>query len=97
MSLCKMIKNFKHKGLEKFFTTGSTAGIQAIHATKIRDRLAFLHAAASIDDIDKPGYRLHALKGRLKGHWSISVSGNWRIVFKFEDGDAYVVNYEDYH
>lgn len=92
-----MIKSFKHKGLEKFFTKGSTAGIQAAHAVKISDRLAFLHAATSIDDIDKPGYRLHALKGKLKGHWAINVSGNWRIVFKFEDGDAYVVNYEDYH
>ncbi len=92
-----MIKNFKHKGLEKFFTQGSTAGIQPTHATKIRDRLAFLHAAQSIDDIDKPGYRLHGLKGKLKGHWAIDVSGNWRIVFKFEDGDVYVVDYEDYH
>ena len=72
-------------------------GIQTAHATKITDRLAFLHAAQSIDDIDKPGYRLHALKGSLKDHWAISVSGNWRIVFKFEDGDAYIVNYEDYH
>lgn len=92
-----MIKSFKHKWLEKFFTNGNTAGIQAAHAIKISDRLAFLHAATNIDDIDKPGYRLHELKGRLKGHWSIDVSGNWRIVFKFEDGDAYVVNYEDYH
>lgn len=89
-----MIKSFKHKGLEKFFTKGTTAGI---HATKISDRLAFLHAATSIDDIDKPGYRLHELKGKLKGYWAIDVSGNWRIVFKFEDGDVYVVNYEDYH
>jgi proteic killer suppression protein len=92
-----MIKSFKHKGLERFFTKGSTAGIKAAHATKISDRLAFLHAATCIDDIDKPGYRLHALKGKLKGHWAINVSGNWRIVFKFQDGDAFVVNYEDYH
>ncbi|MCU7916642.1 MAG: type II toxin-antitoxin system RelE/ParE family toxin [Candidatus Thiodiazotropha sp. (ex Gloverina cf. vestifex)] len=92
-----MIKSFKHKGLEKFFTKGSIAGIQAAHATKINDRLAFLHAASSVEDMDKPGYRLHALKGELKGHWAIDVSGNWRIVFKFEDGNAYVVNYEDYH
>ncbi len=92
-----MIKSFKHKGLEKFFTKGSKAGIQAAHATRIRDRLAFLHAATTIGDTDKPGYRLHELKGRLKGHWAINVSGNWRIVFKFDDGDAYVVNYEDYH
>ena len=57
----------------------------------------FLHAATCLDDIDKPGYRLHALQGKLKEHWAIMVSGNWRIVFRFEDGDAYVVNYEDYH
>jgi proteic killer suppression protein len=92
-----MIKSFKHKGLEKFFTESSTAGIRATHSTKISDRLAFLHAATCIDDIDKPGYRLHALKGKLKGYWAINVSGSWRIVFRFEDGDAYVVNYEDYH
>ena len=92
-----MIKSFKHKGLEKFFTNGSTAGIQTAHAAKIRDRLAFLHSAMSIEDMDIPGYRLHELKGNRKGHWSIAVSGNWRIVFKFVDGDAYIVNYEDYH
>lgn len=92
-----MIKSFKHKGLKKFFTDGNTAGIQADHATKISDRLAFLNAATVIEDINKPGYRLHRLKGDLKEFWAIDVSGNWRIVFKFEDGDAYVVNYEDYH
>ncbi|WP_430010303.1 type II toxin-antitoxin system RelE/ParE family toxin [Methylophaga lonarensis] len=92
-----MIKSFKHKGLEKFFTTGSKAGIQAKHAEKLADRLAFLHAAADIDDMDKPGYRLHALEGNLKGQWAVNVSGNWRIVFEFKDGDAYIVNYEDYH
>ncbi|NQV70805.1 MAG: type II toxin-antitoxin system RelE/ParE family toxin [Pseudohongiella sp.] len=92
-----MIKTFKHKGLERFFTKGSTSGIQASHARKIADQLAFLHAAQEIGDIDKPGYKLHELKGKLKDHWAISVSGNWRIVFIFKDGDAYVVNYEDYH
>ena len=92
-----MIKTFKHKGLEKFFTKGSKAGIRAAHAAKIGDRLAFLHAASVVGDMDKPGYRLHELKGKLKGHWAVDVSGNWRIVFRFEDGNAYVVNYEDYH
>ena len=92
-----MINSFKHKGLEKFFTQGSTAGIQPAHAERIGDRLAFLHAATCIDDMDKPGYRLHKLKGKLRGHWAINVSGSWRIVFRFENGDAYVVNYEDYH
>lgn len=92
-----MIKSFSHKGLDRFFTKGSKAGIQSVHATKVRDQLAFLHAAKAIEDMDRPGYRLHSLKGNLKGHWSIAVSGNWRIVFRFQDGDAYVVNYEDYH
>lgn len=92
-----MIKSFKHKGLEKFYTKGKTSGIQADQATRIRDRLAFLNAAHTIDDMDKPGYRLHQLKGNKKNFWAVSVSGNWRIVFKFVDGDAYIVNYEDYH
>ncbi len=92
-----MIKSFKHKGLEKFFTTGSKAGIQAKHAEKLTDRLAFLHAATCVEDIEKPGYRLHALEGNLKGLWAVDVSANWRIVFEFIDGDAYIVNYEDYH
>lgn len=96
-SVSQMIKTFKHKGLKKFFESGSTAGIKSEHSTKILDRLTFLHTATCIDDMDIPGYRLHSLKGKLAGHWAINVSGNWRIVFRFEDGDAYVVNYEDYH
>lgn len=92
-----MIKNFKHKGLQKFFTTGSKAGIQAEHATKISDRLAFLDAATCVEDMDKPGYELHPLDGNRKGSHAVWVSGNWRITFEFIDGDAYIVNYEDYH
>lgn len=92
-----MIKSFRHKGLEKFYTTGNTAGIQSAHATRISDRLAFLNAAQTVEDMDKPGYRLHPLKGNRDGLWAINVSGNWRIVFEFKNGDAYVVNYEDYH
>ena len=92
-----MIKSFKHKGLKEFFTTGSTKAIQANHAEKIKDQLQFLDAAHHVLDMDKPGYRLHELSGKLKGQWSIRVSGNWRIFFVFEDGNAYIVNYEDYH
>jgi proteic killer suppression protein len=92
-----MIKSFKHKGLEKFFTKGNTVGIQPAHATRISDRLAFLNAAQTPDDMNKPGYRLHLLKGDKEGRWAINVSGNWRIVFEFENGNAYIVNYEDYH
>lgn len=92
-----MIKDFRHKGLSRFFLSGSTAGIKAEHANKLRLRLATLHAAVVIDDIDRSGYALHALQGNRKGQWSISVSGNWRITFEFTDGNAYIVNYEDYH
>ncbi|MBT4161709.1 MAG: Killer protein [Gammaproteobacteria bacterium] len=92
-----MIKDFKHKGLEKFFTTGSTRGIQAKHGSKLRIQLAMLDASVEVDDMNKPGWNLHQLKGRKAGIWSIKVSGNWRLTFAFEDGDAYIVNYEDYH
>lgn len=92
-----MIKSFKHKGLEKFYATGSTRGIQARHSKKIRMQLAALDTAQTIEDIDIPGYRLNQLKGSLKGYWSITVNANWRITFEFTDGNAYIVNYEDYH
>jgi toxin HigB-1 len=92
-----MIKSFKHKGLKKFYEAGSKQGIQAQHAPKIRMQLASLDSAFCIEDLDILGYRLHPLKGDRKGIWSISVSGNWRITFQFDDGNVYVVNYEDYH
>ena len=92
-----MIKSFKHKGLERFFNSGTTRGIQSNHASKLRMQLAALDTAQSIEDIDIPGYRLHPLKGDRQGIWSITVSGNWRVTFEFTDGNAYIVNYEDYH
>lgn len=92
-----MIKSFKHKGLQKFFETGSAAGINAVHKRKISMRLVALDTALCIDDIDLPGFRLHSLKGTLEGIWAIDVNKNWRITFEFIDGDAYLVNYEDYH
>ncbi len=92
-----MIKSFEHKGLERFFTKGTKSGIRTLHAVKLRDQLTFLNTAMTIDDMDIPGWRLHPLKGKKKSLWSITVNKNWRIVFKFEDGHAYVVNYEDYH
>ncbi|NUO78742.1 type II toxin-antitoxin system RelE/ParE family toxin [candidate division KSB1 bacterium] len=92
-----MIKSFKHKGLQKFFETGSTAGIQPDHKQKLRMRLTALDTATVISDMDLPGFRLHPLKGERKGQWAIDVSGNWRITFEYKDGDVYVVNYEDYH
>lgn len=92
-----MIKSFKHKGLRLFFETGSTKGIQSNHASKLRMQLVALNTATSIDDMDIPGYRLHSLKGNKANLWSITVNGNWRVTFEFDGGDAYIVNYEDYH
>lgn len=92
-----MIKSFKHKGLQKFFETGSLAGIQANHANRLRMQLAALNTAQTVEDMDVPGFRLHPLKGERQGIWSITVNGNWRVTFEFSEGHAYIVNYEDYH
>ncbi|CAA0110051.1 Endoribonuclease HigB [Zhongshania aliphaticivorans] len=92
-----MIRSFKHKGLAKFFKSGSTAGIQAAHAKKLRLILGRLNVALDAKDMDLPGLRLHELSGNRVDIWSVTVSGNWRVTFRFEDGDAEIVNYEDYH
>lgn len=92
-----MIKSFKHKGLKIFFDTGKTAGIQDKHKKKLRLQLAALDTATVIEDMDLPGYNLHELKGNRKGTWSITVNGNWRMTFEYTNGDAYIINYEDYH
>lgn len=92
-----MISSFKHKGLAKFFASGSTAGIQPTHANRLRLILGRLHAASIVKDMDLPGLRLHELTGNRRGTWSVTVNGNWRVTFRFEGGDAEVVNYEDYH
>jgi len=92
-----VIKSFKHKGLKRYYETGSKSGIQANHATRLRLQLAVLDTSRVIDDIDVPGYRLHPLKGRARNRWSIWVSGNWRLTFEFRDGNAYVLDYEDFH
>lgn len=92
-----MIKEFKHKGLEKFFLQGSRAGIQAKHAGRLRIILGRLHASVSPQDMDLPGLKLHELKGKRKGVWSVKVDGSWRITFQFRGQDAYIVDYEDYH
>ena len=92
-----MIKPFKHKGLEKFYESGSTRGIQSNHTKKLRMQLAALESAHSIDDMDIPGYRLHQLTGDRKGIWTITVNANWRLTFEFEDGNVYILIYEDYH
>ena len=92
-----MISSFRHKGRKKFFETGSQAGIQTSHAKTLRMQLAALDTAQTIDDMDIPGFRLHSLKGADRGRWSIWVNGNWRLTFEFRDGNAYILDYEDYH
>lgn len=92
-----MIKTFTHKGLEKFFCNGSTAGIQAVHAKRLRLILAMLDEARVVADMDAPALRLHQLKGDRKGLWAVTVQANWRVTFRFEGGDAHIVDYLDYH
>ena len=89
-----MIRSFRHKGLEQFFKTGSKAGILPSHATRLRLQLALLNSAKGPDDMALPGWRVHPLS---TGHWSVWVNGNWRMTFAFEDGDAILVDYRDYH
>ncbi|WP_066018458.1 type II toxin-antitoxin system RelE/ParE family toxin [Endozoicomonas atrinae] len=92
-----MIISFLHKGLERFYRTGKTSGIQAQHAKKLKRILLLLNRAKQIGDLDVPGFRLHPMKGERKGIWSVTVSGNWRVTFRFNGNDAEIINYEDYH
>lgn len=92
-----MIKSFKHKGLEKFFYRDDRSRINPQHAEKLARILDRLDASTRPQDMNLPGYRLHELKGKDKGTWAVWVSGNWRITFKFEDTDAILVDYLDYH
>ncbi|SCX27828.1 type II toxin-antitoxin system RelE/ParE family toxin [Agrobacterium rosae] len=92
-----MIVSFRHKGLEAFYRLGTTKGIQNSHAAKLRRILTLLDVAAGAVDINFPGFKLHPLKGVLKGHWSIWVNGNWRVTFRFIDHDVELVDYQDYH
>ncbi|MDS3861253.1 type II toxin-antitoxin system RelE/ParE family toxin [Thermosynechococcaceae cyanobacterium BACA0444] len=92
-----MIQSFRHKGLKKFYETGSTSGIQPTHAKRLRMQLTALDTATTIEDMNIPGFKLHRLKGAAKERWSIWVNGNWRITFEFHGGHVYVLDYEDYH
>lgn len=92
-----MIKTFSHKGLENFFYDGIKKGIPPQYAQKLADILDRLDAAKDVMDMKYPGSDLHQLKGNRKGSWAAKVSGNWRVVFSFRDGDAYEVDYLDYH
>lgn len=91
------IQGFRHKGLERFFTTGNKAAIRAKHAERLRLILGLLNAATGPRDMNLPGLGLHELKGTRKGSWAVKVSGNWRVTFNFVGKDAERVDYEDYH
>ena len=92
-----MIFSFRHKGLKLFFETGSIAGIQAKHANKLRLQLGTLNSAENPFSMNVPGWDLHKLQGNLEDYWSVKVNGNWRLTFKFENGHAEIVDYQDYH
>jgi len=92
-----MIKSWKNKGLQRFFEQGSMSGVNPQHVKRLRERLRFIDQAEIIEDINVASYRLHPLQGERSGIWAVTVSGNWRITFEFKNGDAYILNYEDYH
>jgi proteic killer suppression protein len=92
-----VIRSFRHAGLERFFLTGSKAGIQPKHAARLEEQLSVLNVAKSAEPMSVPGWNLRALKGELAGCWAIKVSGNWRVVFRFDGEDAILVDYLDYH
>jgi toxin HigB-1 len=92
-----VIRGFRHKGLRRFFETGSKSGVQVQHVDRLRLVLAQLNAATAPRDMDLPGLNLHSLKGERKGTWAVSVSGNWRVTFRFVGKEADAVDYEDYH
>lgn len=92
-----MIRSIRHKGLRRLFEEDDARGVQAEHARKLRNILARLESARTVEDMDIPGFRLHPLKGALGGVWSVTVNANWRVVFRFSEGDALDVDYVDYH
>lgn len=92
-----MIIGFRHKGLEAFYRSGTVKGIQAAHAAKLRRILGILDVAAQPKDLNFPAFRLHPLKGELNGFWSITVNGNWRVIFRFTGTNVELVDYLDYH
>src|SRR5690606_8930710 len=99
----RMIKSFRHKGVQAYVETGSQSGSQTKHAARLYAQLTALQAAAQPDDMNAPGWKLHKLSGKnqkgqsVQDHWAVSVSGNWRLTFYFEGNDAVLVDYQDYH
>ena len=92
-----MIRNFRHKGLAALYQEDQSRGVQQTHVKRLRQILALLDTATVLEDMNAPGLRMHRLKGEWAGFHAVNVSGNWRVVFRFEDGDAYDVDYLDYH
>jgi proteic killer suppression protein len=92
-----MIQSFRHKGLKRLYEDDDSRGVPAEHLTKLRMILARLDAACFAEDMDLPGFNLHALKGPLRGWRSVTVRANWRVIFRFADGHAFDVDYVDYH
>ena len=92
-----MIRAIRHKGLKRLHEDDDARGVIAEHAVKLRDILARLDAAQTASDMDLPGFRLHPLRGEMKGFWAVRVRANWRIIFRFSDHDASDVDYLDYH
>jgi len=92
-----MIRSIRHKGLKRLYQDDDPRGVIREHAAKLRDILARLDAAGTVSDMDLPGFRLHPLKGELKGLWAVTVRANWRVIFRFAEGEALDVDYVDYH
>ena len=92
-----MIRTIRHKGLKRLHDEDDPRGVMAEHVIKLRDILARLDAAKAVADMDVPGFMLHALKGREKGFWAVTVRANWRVIFRFVEHDASDVDYVDYH
>ena len=92
-----MIRSIRHKGLRRLFENDDARGVDTEHVEKLKDILARLSAARVVSDMDLPGFRLHPMRGDLKGHWAVTVRANWRIVFRFEGNDAFDVELIDYH
>jgi len=92
-----MIRSIRHKGLKRLYEDADQRGVIAEHVVKLRDILARLDAVRSVADMDMPGFRLHPLKGEMKGSWSVTVRANWRVTFRFADRDVFDVDYLDYH
>jgi proteic killer suppression protein len=92
-----MIRSIRHKGLKHLYENAEPRGVIAEHVVKLRDILARLDAARTVADMDMPGFRLHPLKGEMRGFWSVTVRANWRVIFRFADREAFDVDYLDYH